>query len=81
VRITEFSRLHGVEVGELRLPPGVSVSLVVRTQTSFTPDRRTVLQRGDDLLIVSPRGLREQTESRLQLLSRSGRLGRWAQSP
>ena len=77
VKITEYSRLHGVEVGELRLPAGVSVSLVVRDQSSFTPDRRTVLRRGDDLLVVSPRGLRDETESRLQLLSRSGRLGRW----
>jgi cell volume regulation protein A len=78
VRITEFSRLHGVEVGELRLPSGVSVSLIVRDASSFTPDRRTVLRRGDDLLVVAPRGLRDHTETRLQLLSRSGRLGRWA---
>jgi cell volume regulation protein A len=78
VKITEFSRLHGVEVGELRLPVGVSVSLVVRDRSSFTPDRRTVLRRGDDLLVVAPREVREETESRLQLLSRSGRLGRWA---
>jgi potassium/hydrogen antiporter len=77
VKITEFSRLHGVEVGELRLPSGVSVSLVVRDDSSFTPDRRTVLRRGDDLLVVSPRPLRDETEERLQLLSRSGRLGRW----
>jgi hypothetical protein len=30
------------------------------------------------MLVVSPRGTRDQTERRLQLLSRSGRLGRWA---
>jgi cell volume regulation protein A len=77
VKITEHSRLHGVEVAELRLPPGVNVSLIVRDDASFTPDRRTVLRRGDDLLVVTPRGLRDQTEERLQLLSRSGRLGRW----
>jgi len=62
---------------ELRLPTGVSVSLIVRDETSFTPDRRTVLERGDDLLVVTPRGMREQTEARIQLLSRNGRLGRW----
>jgi hypothetical protein len=28
--------------------------------------------------VVAPRGLRDHTETRLQLLSRSGRLGRWA---
>ena len=30
VKITEKSRLHGVEIAELRLPPGTSVSLIVR---------------------------------------------------
>jgi cell volume regulation protein A len=78
VRITELSRLHGVEVGELRLRAGTSVSLVVRGSTSFTPDLRTSLKRGDDLLIVTPRKDREATERRLQSVSRGGRLADWA---
>jgi len=78
VRITEQSRLHGVEIGELRLPPGTSVSLVVRDDTSFTPDLRTSLRRGDELLVVTPRRDRDATERRLQEVSRRGRLARWA---
>lgn len=79
VRITDQSRLHGVEVGELRLPKGTSVSLIVRDETSFTPDARTSLKRGDDLLVVTPRRDRETTERRLQAVSRGGRLAGWTQ--
>jgi cell volume regulation protein A len=77
VHITEQSRLHGVEVAELRLPAGTSVSLVVRGGTSFTPDRQTPLRHGDDLLVVTPRGDRDSTERRLQAVSRGGRLAGW----
>jgi potassium/hydrogen antiporter len=77
VKVTDLSRLHGVEVAELRLPPGTSVSLVVRGSSSFTPDLRTSLKRGDDLLIVTPRKEREATERRLQAVSRGGRLATW----
>jgi cell volume regulation protein A len=77
VKITEKSRLHGVEVGELRLPAGTSVSLVVRGTSSFTPEPRTALRRGDDLLIVTPRKDRDATERRVQQVSRSGRLATW----
>jgi cell volume regulation protein A len=78
VKVTAKSRLHGVEIAELRLPPGTSVSLVVRGDTSFTPDRQTALRRGDDLLIVTPRADRERTEKRLQSVSRGGRLANWS---
>ena len=64
VSITPRSRLHGVEVGELRLPVGSSVSLVVREGRTLVPDQRTVLRRGDDVLVVTPRRLREATEDR-----------------
>jgi cell volume regulation protein A len=77
VHITAQSRLHGVEVGELRLPAGTSVSLVVRGETSFTPDQQTSLRHGDDLLIVTPRGDRDSIERRLQAVSRGGRLAGW----
>ncbi len=78
VKITEASRLHGVEIGELRLPPGTSVSLIVRDDTSFTPEPRTALKRGDDLLIVTPRGDRDAIEERIQSVSKGGRLANWA---
>jgi cell volume regulation protein A len=77
VTISPISRLHGVEVGELRLPEGSSVSMVVRDGRAIVPERRTVLRRGDDLLVVTPRGLREPTVRRLRTVSAHGRLGRW----
>jgi cell volume regulation protein A len=77
VTISPVSLLHGVEVGELRLPPGCSVSLVVREGEAIVPERRTVLRRGDDLLVVTPRGLRRPTVERLRTVSAHGRLGHW----
>jgi cell volume regulation protein A len=80
ITITPRSRLHGVEVGELRLPHGASVSLVIRSGESLPAESRTVLRRGDDLLVVAPRSLREQTERRLRQVSRYGRLAGWLSS-
>lgn len=77
VRISPVSRLHGVEVGELRLPTGASVSLVVREGQSLVPEGRTVLRHGDDLLVVAPRIVREATEQRLRDVSARGRLASW----
>ncbi|HYG94085.1 MAG TPA: potassium/proton antiporter [Nocardioides sp.] len=77
VAISPRSKLHGVEVGELRLPMGASVSMIVRDGQTLVPERRTVLRHGDDLLVVTPRKLREQTEQRLRQVSAGGRLGRW----
>jgi potassium/hydrogen antiporter len=77
VTISPVSRLHGVEVGELRLPEGSSVSMVVRDGRAIVPERRTVLRHGDDLLVVTPRSLREPTVQRLRTVSAHGRLGRW----
>lgn len=77
VRISPASHLHGVEVGELRLPRGASVSLVVRDGQSLVPEGRTVLRHGDDLLVVAPRGAREATEQRLRDVSARGRLASW----
>jgi potassium/hydrogen antiporter len=77
VTVSPVSRLHGVEVGELRLPEGVSVSMVVREGHAIVPERRTVLRRGDDVLIVTPHGLRESTVRRLRTVSTHGRLGKW----
>jgi cell volume regulation protein A len=77
VSVTGRSRLHGVEVGELRLPAGAAVSLVVREGQTLVPDPRTVLRRGDDLLVVAARRVRDETERRLQAVSHGGRLARW----
>jgi potassium/hydrogen antiporter len=77
VTISPASLLHGVEVGELRLPVGSSVSMVVRDGRAIVPERRTVLRHGDDLLVVTPRSLREPTVQRLRTVSAHGRLGKW----
>jgi cell volume regulation protein A len=77
VTISPRSRLHGVEVGELRLPHGASVSLVIRGDQTLVPERRTALRAGDDLLVVTARKQREATERRLREVSRGGRLAQW----
>jgi potassium/hydrogen antiporter len=77
LRITNNSRLHGVTVQELRLPAGASVALIVREGESFVPTSTTTLRHGDDLLIVTPRALREETQQRLRAVGRQGRLAGW----
>lgn len=77
VTISPRSQMHGVEVGELRLPPGASVSLVIRDGETTVPERRTVLRHGDELLVVTPRKQRPRTEERLRQVSRGGRLAQW----
>jgi potassium/hydrogen antiporter len=77
VTISPKSLMHGVEVGELRLPPGSSVALIVRDGKTLVPERRTVLRHGDDILVVTPRKEREATEQRLRAVSVGGRLAQW----
>ena len=77
VSISPVSRLHGVEVGELRLPVGASLSMIIRDGETLVPEHRTVLRHGDDLLVVTPRRLRERTEKRLRQVSVGGRLAQW----
>jgi len=77
ISIAPTSRLHGVEVGELRLPAGASVSLLIRDGQTIVPERRTVLRVGDDVLVVAPRKQRVATEQRLREISTRGRLAQW----
>ena len=77
LRVPSKSRLAGVEIGELRLPAGVSVSLVIRDERAFVPGPRTVLRAGDDILVVAPSPLREPTLRRFRAVSRAGRLAGW----
>jgi cell volume regulation protein A len=77
IRITRRSRMHGVEVGELRLPEGAVVALIVRDGHTEAPSARTVLRRGDDLLVVTPRRVKDETEQRLRLVAQRGRLAHW----
>lgn len=77
VRVGATSRLHGVEVHELRLPKGCNVTLIVRGDESFVPTPRTAIRRGDKLLIIAPQTAREATTKRLQQLSDHGRMAGW----
>lgn len=77
IRVPLRSHLHGVEVGELRLPPGSSVSLVIRGGEPFVPELTTRIERGDALLVVTPRRVRPATERRLRAVSQGGRLAGW----
>ncbi|MEO9223136.1 MAG: potassium/proton antiporter [Mycobacteriaceae bacterium] len=77
VQIPPGSRLHGVYLGELRLPKGATVSLIVRDGDGFTPDVDTRLRRGDQILIVTTSGVRDKTEARIRAVDAGGRLARW----
>lgn len=78
VTVGPLSRLAGVQVYELRLPPGANVALVVREGASFVPHENTPLRRGDQLLVVTPATLRGAVEKRLHAVSRGGRLAGWS---
>ncbi|MFI1313311.1 potassium/proton antiporter [Streptomyces albidoflavus] len=77
VAIPEKSRMHGVEVSELRLPTGAAVTLVVRDGRSFVPTPSTLLQRGDELLVVATDPVRDSAEERLRAVGRGGKLAGW----
>ncbi|WP_432482816.1 potassium/proton antiporter [Kineococcus esterisolvens] len=77
VRVGPGSRLHGVEVFELRLPAGANVTLVFRDGATFVPGARTVLRRGDEVLVVTGAAERAAVEERLQQVSRHGKLAGW----
>ncbi|MEU5611246.1 potassium/proton antiporter [Streptomyces sparsogenes] len=77
VSIPRDSKMHGVEVGELRLPTGAAVTLVVRDGKSFVPQPSTVLRRGDELLVVATDPVRDAAEERLRAVGRGGKLAGW----
>jgi len=74
VHVGPASRIHGVEVWELRLPDTAAVAFVVRNDRGFVPDRRTVLRRGDDVLVITGRAERDAVEARMREIGRRGRL-------
>ncbi|MEU8617367.1 potassium/proton antiporter [Streptomyces sp. NPDC048623] len=77
VTIPSGSRLHGVAVFELRLPPPSAITLLVRDGRTLVPGPDTVLAVGDELLLVSTQDTRRATERRLRAVGRRGRLARW----
>lgn len=77
VTIQQRSRLDSVSVLELRLPQRSVITLILRGERSFVPDTTTRLRTGDQLLIVTNRGERDETERRIRAVSRRGALARW----
>ncbi|MEU3896143.1 potassium/proton antiporter [Streptomyces sp. NPDC045251] len=77
VTIPEGSRMHGVEISELRLPAGSAVTLVVRDGKSFVPLPTTGLRRGDELLVVATDPVRDAAEARLRAVGHGGKLAGW----
>jgi cell volume regulation protein A len=77
VHVGPGSRMHGVEVFELRLPPGANLTLVVRDGQSIVPTGRTMLRRGDDLIVVTTAAVRSAAEARLRAVSTGGKLAEW----
>ncbi|MFI6008400.1 potassium/proton antiporter [Streptomyces sp. NPDC051243] len=75
--IPEESKMHGVEINELRLPAGAAVTLVVRDGKSFVPLPTTVLRRGDELLVVATDPVRDAAENRLRAVAAGGKLAGW----
>ena len=75
--VPEGSRLHGVEIYELRLPSTANVALIVRDGAGLVPGPTTMLRTGDRLLIVCPATVRSQVERRLRAVSRAGKLAGW----
>jgi potassium/hydrogen antiporter len=76
-QIPPGSRMHGVEIFELRLPAQANIALIVRDDKGFVPAPTTMLRTGDRLLIVASSTVREQTERRLRAVSRAGKLAGW----
>jgi cell volume regulation protein A len=77
ITVGQASRLHGVEIFELRLPEGANVTLVVRGGEAFVPAGNTVMRRGDQLLIVTTAQSKSRAEKRVRAVSRAGRLAGW----
>ncbi|WP_344607578.1 potassium/proton antiporter [Sporichthya brevicatena] len=80
VDVPPGSRLAGVWTADLRLPRGAALVLIVRDGQPDVPDAHSVLRVGDQLLIVTTRAVRAETEQRLRAVGRSGRLAGWLES-
>ncbi|MCL7456381.1 potassium/proton antiporter [Micromonospora echinofusca] len=75
--IDDTSRMRGVYIRELRLPPPAAVTLIVRDGTAFVPDPDTRLRAHDQLLVVTTPLVRDAAERRLRAVARAGRLATW----
>jgi cell volume regulation protein A len=77
LQVRPGSRMHGVYVEELRLPPGAHVTLIVRDGASLVPGPYTHFVTGDQVLVVATSAVRAETEARLRAVTLGGKLARW----
>lgn len=71
------SRLHGVRVGELRLPRHVVLPMIIRDGEVLVPTSLTYLRAGDDIVLTAPPELVETVQRRLGAVGEVGRLAGW----
>ncbi|GGT00741.1 K+/H+ antiporter [Planobispora rosea] len=77
IKVPPSSRLHGVEIFELRLPSDAQVTLIVRDGRTFVPSDTTRIRTDDQLLVVATAACRETVERRMRAISRRGKLAGW----
>ncbi|GHE36914.1 K+/H+ antiporter [Streptosporangium violaceochromogenes] len=77
IKVPPTSRLHGVEIFELRLPADAQVALIVRDGRTFVPTDSTRIRIDDQLLVVTSATCREPVERRMKAISRRGKLAGW----
>lgn len=77
VRVNPGSGLHGVYVGELRLPEGSTLGLVAREGATQALSPTTQLQHDDVLLFFTGEEQRHAAERRIRAVHREGRLATW----
>lgn len=77
IRVAPGSRLHGVYVGELRLPHGSTLGLLARDGTTSALRASTQMQTDDVLLVFTEPEQRGAAERRIRAVHRSGRLATW----
>ncbi|WP_440105503.1 potassium/proton antiporter [Streptosporangium sp. H16] len=77
VRVPPTSKLHGVEIFELRLPTDAQVTLIVRDGRTFVPTDSTRIRTDDQLLVVTTAACRDTVERRMRAISRKGKLAGW----
>ncbi|WP_433245843.1 potassium/proton antiporter [Streptosporangium sp. CA-135522] len=77
IRVPPTSKLHGVEIFELRLPTDAQVTLIVRDGRTFVPADSTRIRIDDQLLVVTTAACRDPVERRIRAISRRGKLAGW----
>lgn len=77
VTVPVGSRLHGVTVKELRLPPFAVIAVILRDGHPHAPRSSTRICERDEILMVVPAQDRDAIEEQMAEMGRHGRLARW----